>query len=142
MASSVVIPFNNNPVSVSVKTASYTIPAGKFARVVVNVIGSGTFTINGNTALSGTQNNVITSVNNMYRAPGSGVIAASQPYQPGAIQTTVSGTTTSQGSAQNSLLVYGNETDQKPLIQDYYLSTGTVINGTGTWRATVEEYNI
>lgn len=138
MASSVVIPFNNNPVSVSVKTGSYTIPAGKFARAVVNVIGSGTFTINGNTALSGTQNNVITSSANMYRdnrgASVSGIAVVQGGLISGAAVTGINGTGVS--------LVYANETQQQNLVKDFYLSTGTVINGTGTWRATVEEYNI
>ena len=33
MSSKVLIPFNNNPASTSVKTASYTIPAGKYAKI-------------------------------------------------------------------------------------------------------------
>jgi hypothetical protein len=33
MAAPIVIPFNNNPSSISSKTASYTIPTGKYARV-------------------------------------------------------------------------------------------------------------
>lgn len=137
MASRVLVPFDFNPVSVSVKTGSYTIPAGKYARAIVNVIGSGTFTINGTTALSGSQNNVITNVNNLYRDNRAATVSGISVVQGGLISG--SGQT---GAGSGVLLVYGNETDQKPLVHDYFLPTGTVINGTGTWRATVEEYNI
>jgi hypothetical protein len=33
MAAPIVLPFNNNPASTSIKTAAYTIPSGKYARV-------------------------------------------------------------------------------------------------------------
>lgn len=44
MSSRVFVPFDNNPTSVSVKTESYTIPAGKYAKVK-NLCGN--FSING-----------------------------------------------------------------------------------------------
>jgi hypothetical protein len=47
MASPLIIPFDNNPVSASVKTTSYTIPSGKFARVYVAAHSGGTMSING-----------------------------------------------------------------------------------------------
>jgi hypothetical protein len=35
MASPIIIPFDNNPISTTVKSASYTIPAGKYAKITV-----------------------------------------------------------------------------------------------------------
>jgi len=34
MASTVILPFNNNPSTISVKTSSYTVPAGKYAYLI------------------------------------------------------------------------------------------------------------
>jgi hypothetical protein len=51
MTSRVIIPFNNNPSSVSVKTASYTIPAGKYAQVYIECDSGGIFTIDGANAV-------------------------------------------------------------------------------------------
>lgn len=110
-----------NPAFVSVVSAGYTIPASRYARAVVNVIGSGTFTINAVTALAGTQNSVL-SGSNMVVGTGSenGLRAA-----------------TFGGPYANA---YTTVVDQKNLVQDYFLPAGTIINGTGTWRAVVEEY--
>ena len=44
MSSKVLIPFNNNPASTSVKNASYTIPAGKYAHIATYI---GNLTIDG-----------------------------------------------------------------------------------------------
>jgi hypothetical protein len=52
MSAPFIVPFNFQPVSVSVKTASYTIPAGKYARVVVEVDSGGVFTIGGVSAVT------------------------------------------------------------------------------------------
>ena len=137
MASNLYIPFNFAPSSVAVKTGSYTIPAGKYARVVVNLIGSATFTIGGVTALSGTQNSVITSDNNLYRVGGTpGTIATGNSGQLGT--TSFSG---APGTSTSAVTVFANTTDQKSTVAEYWFPTGTIINGTGTWRATVMEYN-
>lgn len=52
------IPFNFQPESVDVKTGSYTIPAGKFAKVIAQCSGGGYFTIDGTIALESTQASV------------------------------------------------------------------------------------
>ena len=49
---SVMIPFNNQPTSVAVKTSSYGIPAGSYAFVTVSVENGGLFTIDGSTAMT------------------------------------------------------------------------------------------
>lgn len=128
MASNIYVPFNFAPLSVSVKTGSYTVPAGKYARAVVNLEGSATFTIGGVTALRGTQNSVLGG-SNMYIATGS----LNGGNTAGALFTGAN-----SGTLSNA---YSTTTDQKSLIAEIWLPSGTVINGTGTWRAVVTEYN-
>ena len=113
-----------SPVAISVRTASYTIPAGRWARVVANVEGTGTFTVNGTTALRSTQNNVL----------------ASSPLRTAVSNSTVHLLTLTNGTGTGD--AYGAVTDQKTIVGDFNLPTGTVINGSGTWRATVEEYDL
>lgn len=48
---SLFLPFNNRPTSTSVKTSTYIIPAGKYARVIAYVEDGGTFSIDGLVAL-------------------------------------------------------------------------------------------
>lgn len=126
MSSRVFVPFDNNPLAVSVKTASYTIPTGRFARVLINLEGSATFTIGGVIAIRGTQNSVLASDNLRINSSGFG--------PNGALHTTTDNTGTS-GTA------FTETTDQKTIIAELWLPSGTVINGTGTWRAVVMEYN-
>lgn len=124
MSAPYIVPFNFQPVAISVKTTSYTIPAGKYARVVVNLEGSATFTIGGVTALRGTQNSVLGSSPITHSTNGSAVrMAVGDPA------------TFTNG------LAYASATDQKTLIADFFCPTGTVISGTVTWRAIVTEYN-
>ena len=116
-----------NPASVNVRTAGYTIPADRYARAVANVIGSATFTINGVTALAGTQNSVLASDNlRLSSVDGS---------TPGGLYSGVSA-----NSIQGVGGAFSEATQQQNLVQDYFLPPGTIINGTGTWRAVVEEY--
>lgn len=125
------------PVSVSVKTAGYTIPAGRVARCIVNLEGAATFTIDGVTALRGTTNSVIVPNGNSYRTSGTptGLNASTQPGLPLA----ANGTTT--GTASTAVVtVYGTDTDNKTTIAEVRLPAGTVINGTGVFRVVVEEY--
>jgi hypothetical protein len=53
MASKLVIPFNYQPFSVSVKTGAYTIPTGYYAYVTASVQGADSFSIGGVVALQG-----------------------------------------------------------------------------------------
>jgi hypothetical protein len=126
MSSSVYIPSTSSgsftpPASISVKTASYTIPAGRYARVLVNLEGSATFTINAVLALRGTQNNILS---------GSSLVLGTP--SPALLTTSSTGT----GSA------FTSTADQKVVVQDFWCPTGTVISGTLTWRAVVEEYTV
>lgn len=117
-----------SPASVSVKTAGYTIPLGRYARAIVNLEGSATFTIDGVTALRGTQNSVLGSDN--LRLATTGTTPSS-----GALFTATSDTAvTAVGTA------FTEATDQKTVVQDVFLPPGAVINGTGTFRVIVEEY--
>jgi hypothetical protein len=126
MSAPFIVPFNFQPDSVSVITSSYTIPAGKYARVVVNLEGSATVTINGTTALRGTQNSVLASDNLAVRVSGATEGALINDGGTGSV---------SLGAA------YNETTDQKTVISDFWCPTGTVIGGTGTWRAIVTIYS-
>lgn len=145
MSSPIYIPssagFNNNPLSTTVRTASYTIPAGRYARVVANLEGSATLTINGTTALRGTQNSILSS---------SGLITQTQIINAGfgGVSTNFSGQVLMTGAGVNNggtnnfgSAAFTSGTDQKTVVQEFWCPTGTVINGTGTWRAIVTEYN-
>jgi hypothetical protein len=120
MSATLVVPFNFQPSSVSVKTASYTIPAGKYAKVTVNIDGTGTFTIDGSTALSASQNSVL----------------ATSP-----LATDGTGRLTTTTAAAGSPAAYTSETDKRSVVADYFLPAGTVIAGSGTWRAVVQEFS-
>ncbi len=122
-----------NPALVSIVSAGYTIPASRYARAVVNLEGSATFTIGGVTALRGTQNSVLGS-DNLTRitasGTGSGVV--------GSLGT--DGGSTGNNGYSGVGGAFTEAIDQKTVVQDYFLPAGSVINGTGTWRAVVEEY--
>jgi hypothetical protein len=125
MTAPFVMPFNFQPTSVSVKTGSYTIPSGKYARVSVALLGDSTFTIGGTTCLESKTWSVLSS-DNLRLADGAAT---------NALFTTVGNTGIgSTGGAFNENPAYGNASCS------YFLPAGTVINGTGVWRAVVEEY--
>jgi hypothetical protein len=150
MTSRVIIPFNNCPAAVSVKTASYTIPAGKYALLTVNLIGTATFTIGGVTALQGAQNNTITNSNGLFRGTGTPSLGFGDAYTIGGLVMNAAPSTNSyaQNTAYNPptpnqpVQVFANETDQKVIISEVWVTTGTVISGTGTFRIIVQEYNV
>lgn len=131
MTAPLVVPFNFAPVSVAVKTGSYTVPVGQYAYVTAVVAGTSTFTIDAVTALVGTENTVLASDNlRIGQASGSTVTNALE------VNTAASSDTVQAvGSAFNE------STDQKPVVGNYWIPAGTVINGSGTWRAVVSLYN-
>lgn len=122
--SSVSFGMERAPLSVQVITGSYTVPARKIAKVVVNLEGSATFTIGGVTALKGTQNSVLASSVLTYKV-------ASTSRQ---LSVNTGGEATAHGDAFTSVV------DQKTTIAQLELPAGTVLNGTGTWRAIVTLY--
>lgn len=152
------------PVSVSIKTSSYTIPAKKWARVYVEVENGGTFTIDtvtamdtdavvgfGSTVVSSTAVGSYTMPSNYYghaflygstAVTYTGVASNLLPLNDG--RSVAMGPSNlvgyGNGNANKSLLGYaipGNATNRNA---EFKLPGGTVINGTGTWRATVELY--
>lgn len=173
MGAPMVVPFDNNPVAVSVKTASYTVPVGKFIRAYVECDSGGIFTINGvnavvtaafaNIDLQGTSATPIThSVPTGFRS----VIAAFSDVGSGAF--TVNGNTPAGASPttpnQNaggfelgpggSFAVAAGALGQRTITgvsipsqatnrqAEFYLPAGTIINGSGNWKAVVMEYNV
>lgn len=126
MSSPLTIPFNHQPISTSVKTSSYTIPAGNYARASVFILGTGTFTIDGLVACGGVQNTVLASDN----------LKLGTTSLPGALITAASDSGYSTGGA------FTEATDLKPIVAEYWLPTGTVVSGSGTWAVTIELYNM
>ena len=122
------IPFNFCPTSVSVKTSSYTIPAGYYACVVANVAGSGSFTIDSDTAL----------VAALWTALASSGLQTSNT--PGTTALLTSGTNSLPGNA------FTSSSAKAAVSATYWLPTGTVINGSGgldgSWYATVSLYRM
>lgn len=118
--------FDFNPAAISVKTTNYTIPEGRYARVIANVEGSASFNINGSLALRGAQNSVLATSPLLLAKGGSGA----------------SGITAQSTSAAGIEAAFSSQTDQKPLVQDFWVPQGTIISGSGSWRAVVEEYEI
>lgn len=131
MASRLIIPFDNNPASISVKTASYTVPSGKYAKVHYNLEGSASISIDGVTAVRGTQASQLGSSQMVgYNGGGTGgadnfVLSASQPLS----------------TAASAGLAFTSVTGQVTVVGDIFAPSGTVITGAGTWRAVVMEYN-
>lgn len=164
-----VIPFNNNPSSVSVKTVSYTIPSGKYAQAYVEADSGGIFTIN--------------SVNAVTTSPFLNVDIAPAAFNsasytaPTGYQATITGvhngsatTFSVNGNANESLptttystahnigpggtfvtaasgansFVQGVATPSNATNRQatFWVPTGTVISGSGNWKAVVQEYNV
>lgn len=130
------ISFAAGPVSVQVVTGSYTVPARKWARVTAHVIQGGAFTINGSTALS--------SVNSLR----SWSVLASDNYQHWnhstlgraemSITSTTNATSLGVGTGFNENTAYSEAITSETAT--FKIPSGSVINGSGTWRATVELY--
>lgn len=171
MSAPFIVPFNFQPVAVSVKTTSYTIPAGKYAQVFIEVYSGGIFTINAvnsitsdpflNIDYAGTAIGTIYTVPAGYRAiiPAIGSSGAdnfsvngntSATFNTSAnvlltgvnIEIGPSGTLASAGSgskAVSGVAIPSNATHKETT---FWLPTGTVLSGTGNWRATVMEYNM
>jgi hypothetical protein len=142
MASPLIIPFDNNPASVSVKTTSYTIPSGKFARLIVNLEGSAQFTINGVVALRGVQSTVLSS--SLLRVQvkpyeSRNIFGTSVPTNQNGLLTNESGSTITNTPAPSA--AFTSTTDQKCITQEVWVSSGTVISGSGVFRIIVTEYN-
>lgn len=160
MSSRVFVPFDNNPTSVSVKTESYTIPAGKYAKVYVECDSGGQFTINGSVAVDtdpflnidvSTNSATIYTVPTGYRAV---ILQATTNvatiYTNGNIDYRFSnidgdlgpGGTVSKsggdGATCSGVAIPSNATHRQA---EFFLPSGTVISGSGNWKATVMEYN-
>lgn len=131
MSSNLVVPFNFQPSSVSIKTSSYTIPAGKYAKVNISLLGISYFTINGGVAIECTAHTVLATDNLRVTTMAGGAtgnhLSVAQMDSSG--QTLIA-----PGSAFN-------ENTVNQLIQaEYWLPSGTVIAGSGTWKAVVQEF--
>jgi len=160
--------FPSFPISVSVKTASFTIPFNRFARVTVEVDSGGIFTINGVTAVTSAAflNIAVTNTNSaIYNVPtGYRVVIASmggffsgENYFNGnsfasypsssnqsadvvGAQIGPGGQAIAAGGSTRQIAgvaIPSNATNRQAV---FMLPPGTVISGSGNWRAVVEEY--
>ena len=143
MPAPLIIPFDNNPQSVTVITSSYTVPAGKFARVHYNLEGSSTLTVNGATAVRGTQYAVLGSSAIQYQTQG-GFTYSAGGFSSSTNANKLITTNTGDASISNNVptAAFGQSTAQHTVTGDLFFPTGTVISGAGTWRAVVILYNI
>lgn len=166
MTSRVIMPFNNNPSSVSVKTTSYTIPAGKYAQVYIEADSGGIFTIDGvsavvtaafvNIDVGSTAGLSITyTAPTGYRSKITTIAQAATTYslnsnasssQPASTYTQVnevgpSGTVLVAGATGfqyvQGVAIPSNATSREAT---FWLPTGTVISGSGNWKAVVQEF--
>lgn len=177
MSSSVYIPVASGggggftpPASISVKTASYTIPAGRYARIVAECDSGGTLTINAVTAITtaafvniDTQNtnsfNTITytvpanynadlflvhSGTNQYVISGNIAIGNNTSNSPVNVPLGPAGSLLGNYSQTGFASITGYATPSNATNRQgqFFVPTGTVISGTGNWRAVVEEYTI
>lgn len=166
MSAPFVIPFNNCPISVSVKTASYTIPAGKYAEVYVEVDSGGIFTINAvNAVVTAAFVNVDVSGSGSasYTVP-TGFMASINGFSSNAYGVNINGNGASSESASkhsnsinlgpagtavatvslNPCSIQGLATPSNSTNRQatFWVPTGTVISGSGNWKAVVQEYNV
>lgn len=158
------------PIAVSVKTSSYTIPAGRYAKVYVEVENGGTFTIDGNTSMDTDALVNISSVTNSgsnvsYTVPSNyyaivnafTAVSGDSTYQVSTSYLSPAGSKSWHGGAHyggpasvigvfatssgargiNGVAIPSNAMNRSA---HFTLPAGAIINGTGTWRATVEEY--
>jgi hypothetical protein len=109
------------PITVTVQTAGFTVPAGRSARITVNLEGTATFTINGVLALRGTQNSVL---------------GSSPLKQNSSAPLSLAANSGAAGASD----AFVSATDQKTTVATFSVPTGTVLNGTGTFRYVVEQY--
>ena len=172
----IAIPFNFQCESVSVKTSSYTIPAGKFAYVAANALNGGTFTIDAATALNSATYDVIPvslaginlgATTTLYTVPvdytfegyikytttvgnfdldiggaDAGVTDGSRSaIIVGGGDSIVLTEVTGGSIADYSLIGMAFKSQATSSSQAFWLPSGTVINGTGNWYATVSIYS-
>jgi hypothetical protein len=172
MSAPFVIPFNFKPSGVSVKTASYTIPSGKYAQVYVECDSGGIFTIDGvGAVVTAAFVNIATyQVNNIttasYTVPtnfkaaifgfsndattrlwtagsGSSVIPqstqiANGPFFQGPGQTNTINLSSTATKGFSGLAEPSNALNRQAT---FWVTAGTVLSGSGNWKAVVMEFN-
>lgn len=165
MASNLVIPFDNNPASVTVVTTSYTVPAGKYARILAECDSGGIVTVNGSSAITSSafinvgvssgfaggqatysvpsgyrfdgQGTSQVAINNIsYPMTANGVSAFDIHAGPGG---TANSLNSSAFAYTSGVASPSNATNRQG---EMFVPTGTVISGSGSWRAVVMLYNV
>lgn len=142
------------PTEVSVKTSSYTIPAGKYARVVVECYSGGDFFINGNAALTTGPTTPLKFESGLsslsYTVPTGYILSLGTTSASSINGVALSSNFISSGEFPGGTLFTGGtfknvtgvlkQTNATHKEAEFILPSGTVISGSGSWRAVVEEY--
>jgi N-acetylmuramic acid 6-phosphate (MurNAc-6-P) etherase len=157
----VFVPFNHQPDATSVKTVSYPIPTGYYARVTFMANG-GACTVDGDTVLDndGSAAVLLNLFSTTYTVPA-GFVFEGSVYVDGSasnayldvVQNTLAPASTrthvvlgagtvinATGATTIYLRGWIKPIDPRVATVSLWLMEGQVINGTGSWRAYVEEY--
>ena len=165
MSAPIQIPFNFEPKALNIGS-SYTIPAGEYGFVTVQVNPSGTFTINGSTAINNPADSTFQNVSEngssgtIYTVPsgrifegqvagpskdivvGTVVFPAGNAYPvkigPGG---TVAAAVSGSGFVSVSGYTRPAERANPPLIATFYVKAGDVLSGSGTRIITAQRFN-
>jgi hypothetical protein len=167
MSAPIIVPFDNNPASVLVITSSYTVPSGKFARVYAEAENGGGFFINGGLAVStaailnidlfsaspqsytvpsgyrakvssiGSVNTPVIVNGNQQQNIASNVYSEQYEVGPGGVVSHGNVGIASYGL--QGVAIPGNATNRSAT---FFVPSGTVLSGSGSWRATVMLYNV
>lgn len=167
MPGNVFVPFNNRPFSTDVKTSSYTIPSGYFARVFAVADAGATVTVDSDTLLSNSGGVSLAAVNlndegETYTIPAGnyfeGLVSVSSgissarfgdgtftiPLALNAITYNLKfgpGTIIESHTGTGNVWILGYlKSSDTVATADVWVKTGAVVNGTGTWRAFVMLY--
>jgi len=171
MASPIVVPFNFDPVITAVRTASYTIPSGRYAQVFGECDSGGSISVNGVTAVTTTAFSNIQVNGNApsYTVPSgfrakfrtisegttSGVLTLNgnsnygnqdnTTVQGGALSEVGPGGTASVSSSGTGTFqgIHGVAIPSNATNRQaqFWLKAGDVLSGAGSWRAVVQEFN-
>ena len=136
------IPFNNDPVSTTVKTGAYSVPAGNFARVKVTEFGAN-FTIDGSIAIP-----------QLYFAGSASTVTSGTIFTNtseytligSVVQTGASSINSSPGTnlfgGQSQTGKSGPGTDEFVIPPQGTIAVGTTVSGSASWYLTASTFDV
>lgn len=169
MASRLIVPFDYNPpISTSVKTTSFTIPANQYARCLVECDSGGIVTIDGVNAVTTAafQNIAVNSSSGAYTTPANYIAHIASVGSAGNVAVRFNGATNAATSIQGGTAIFPSATigpggtvtytlsqnnattgaaipsNATHRQAEFWLRAGQTLSGTGNWRAIVTQYNV